>query len=674
MYSIDIDIGGTFTDGFFSDGGQIRTRKVLTTPHDVSECFMNCVRSGSEAFELGLEDFLLKTNVARVSTTIGTNLLVQRAGPRIGLVVTAGAERSLYGRGDATVIGRYVAANMVIGVNESVGDDGRVAREPDAGEVLAAVRQLVQNGARMVVISFANAWRNAANERNAREVVRARYPVHYLRSVPLQLGTDIVHVSDDHARTNSGVLNAYVHGEMARRLYRAEDLLRAAGYARPLLVVHANGGNARVAKTVALNTLHSGPAAAVRGAVTLAKLLGMARVVTADMGGTSLDISVIRDAKLPMSDTSHAAGAEIAVPMIELDAVGAGGGSLASVKDGALRVGPESAGSAPGPVCYAKGGVEPTVTDANVVLGYIDPEYFLGGKMRLDRESARRAVERRIARPLKVSPEQACRMIRDQVNRSIAAEINARLGGEPAASFTLFAFGGCGPLHACAIAAAMGVRRIVAFPFASVFSAFGSSTTDIRHSYARTLGAVADAAGEAAATLRSFREQAIRDMAGEGFATGDIRMVAELRIVDRMAAKAQAQGTNAQAQGTNAQARTVALSPERSLEDSVEDIRRAADGGSIDSVRLAAECPVPHWEPGKLPEAAGALPQPKGRRKVFWETGEAVETAIYDALAFQPGHRLQGPVIVEAPDTAIVVDAGWVLSVDPYGNSVMTRA
>ena len=652
MYSIDIDIGGTFTDGFFSDGAQIRTRKVITTPHDVSECFMNCVRAGSEAFDLVLEDFLLKTNVARVSTTIGTNLLVQRAGPRIGLIVTAGAERSLYGAGDATVIDRYIAANMVIGVSESVGDDGRVAQQLDAQEVLAAVRQLVQNGARMVVISLANAWRNAANERRAREVVRARYPVHYLRSVPMQLGTDIVHVSDDHARTNSAVLNAYVHGEMARRLYRSEDLLREAGYARPLLVVHANGGNARVAKTVALNTLHSGPAAAVRGAVTLAKLLGLERVITADMGGTSLDISVIRDGQLPMSDTSHAGGAEIAVPMIELDSVGAGGGSLASVKDGALRVGPESAGSAPGPVCYAKGGVEPTVTDANVVLGYIDPDYFLGGKMKLDAQAARRSVERRVGRTLKVSAEEACRLIRDQVNGNIAGEIVERLRGDAPADFTLFAFGGCGPLHACAIADAAGVRRIVAFPFASVFSAFGSSTTDIRHSYARTLGAVADSAAEAVATLASFREQAILDMEGEGFATSDIRMIPELRIV------------------VQAKARTVAVAAAAG----VEDIRRAAGGGVIDSVRLAAECAVPHWEPGRQPEASGALPAAKSRRNVFWAKGDSVDTPIYDALQFQPGHRVSGPAIVEAPDTAIVVDSGWDLSVDPYGNFVMTRS
>ena len=652
MYSIDIDIGGTFTDGFFSDGARIRTRKVLTTPHDLSECFMNCVRAGCETFDLELEDFLLHTEVARVSTTIGTNLLVQRAGPRIGLIVTEGAQRDLYGRGDATILERYIAANMVLGVAEAVDERGEIVREVDPRELLAAVRQLVRNGARMVVVSFRNAWRNAANERRARAIVKERYPVHYLRSVPMQIGTEVVHVSDDHARTNSAVLNAYVHGEMARRLYRAEDLLRAAGYARPLLVVHGNGGSARVAKTVALNTLHSGPAAAVRGAVFMAQLLDLDKVVTADMGGTSLDISVIRGAVLPMSMSSHAGGAEIAIPMIELDAVGAGGGSLATAKDGELRVGPESAGSAPGPVCYGKGGVEPTVTDANLVLGYIDPDYFLGGTMRLDRQAARRSVERRIARALGLGVEAACCLIRDTVNRNIAAEIGKRLGGEAPAQFTLFAFGGCGPLHACAVADAVGVRRIVAFAFASVFSAFGSSTTDIRHTYARTLGAGADRAGEVISTLAAFQEQAVRDMAGEGFATGQIRMMAELCIVE------------------NARPRSVAVDP--GWESA--DMLREAGGGVIDSVHLAAECPVPHWAPEKQAGVATDPPAPKGRRVVFWEQGQALDTPVYDALALRTGHRLHGPAIVEAPDTVIVVDAGWALTVDPYGSFILTSA
>lgn len=649
MYTIDIDIGGTFTDGFFSNGAQSRTRKVLTTPHDLTECFMNCVRAGCRAFDLDLGDFLRRTVVARVSTTVGTNLLVQRSGPRLGLIVSEGAERTLYGSGAADIIERYIDGDMIVGVPEAVGDDGRVLREVDKEALLAAVRRLIQNGARMIAISFKNAWLNAANERLAQRIIRERYPVHYLRSVPMQLGTQVAHVSDDHARTNSALLNAYVHTEIARSLYRAEDQLRAAGFSRPLLVVHSNGGNARVAKTVALNTLHSGPAAAVRGAVFMAQLLRLSRVVTADMGGTSLDVSVIRDATLPMSDTARVGGAEIAVPMIELNAIGAGGGSIAKVVDGELTVGPESAGSAPGPVCYVKGGTEPTVTDANVLLGFLDPDFFLGGSIKLDAEAARRVTDRRIARALKVDVNEACRRIRDAVNANIAREIGQHIAGEAAADYTLFAFGGGGPLHACAVADIIGFRRIFAFPYASVFSAFGSNTTDVRHTYSRAFGASAAGAPEPAAVLRDFREQALRDMAGEGFSGDNLRMNAELRAVQK----------------------GKALSIPVDLGGDVMMPVLPA-GTVIDGVHLIAECSVPHWVPQILPVAAARAVEPKSRRIVTWPGGTS-ETPIYDSLKLRPGDGVAGPAILEAPDASIVVNPDWVLTVDSYGNFILTR-
>jgi N-methylhydantoinase A/oxoprolinase/acetone carboxylase beta subunit len=329
MYSIDIDIGGTFTDGFFTDGVEVRTEKVLTTPHDITECFVNCVVAGARAFGLDTSEFLRRSSVARVSTTVGTNLLVQRIGPRLGLIVTKGHEKFLYGNENNLVLDQYLPADMVVGVGEEVNDRGVVVREVEAANLLAAVRQLIAASARMIVISFRNAWRNPHNERLARALIRERYPVHYLRSVPLQIGTEVIHVADDEARTNSAVLNAYIHAEMARALYRAEDRLREAGFLRPLLVVHASGGSARVAKTVALHTLNSGPAAAAKGAAHLARLFGDTRVIATDMGGTSFDLSLIVDGQPIFSLLPELDGIRIATPMIEVDALGAGGGSIA---------------------------------------------------------------------------------------------------------------------------------------------------------------------------------------------------------------------------------------------------------------------------------------------------------------------------------------------------------
>jgi N-methylhydantoinase A/acetophenone carboxylase len=452
------------------------TAKVLTTPHDVTEGFLDCVRLGCHKFELDLDEFLRRTSVARLSTTIGTNILVQRKGARIGLLVTAGAEADFYGDGPAKALGEIIAAEMVMGIAEAVDDAGRVVVAPDKDAVLAAVRGLIQRGAQLVVVSLRNSWRNPANELAIRAMVRERYPIHYLRSVPVQLGVEVVHDRDDHARTNSALLNAYIHGEMARVLFRAEDRLRAAGYARPLLIVHASGGNARVAKTVALNTLHSGPAVAVKGAAELCRWLDLDHVVSADMGGTSFDIGVVLGRAVALEPVPTIEHLRIATPTIQVGSVGLGGGSIARLDGETLRVGPESAGSAPGPVCYGKGGGEPTVTDANLILGFIDPDNFLGGRMKLDRDGTRRAIERRLGRKLGLSVEQVAAEIRRTVGARMAEEITAYLAetGVDPGETTLFSVGGAGPLHACDIAEQAGLKQAMAFPFGSVFSSTAS--------------------------------------------------------------------------------------------------------------------------------------------------------------------------------------------------------
>ena len=456
MYSIDIDVGGTFTDGFFSDGKAVKTAKVLTTPHDVTEGFIDCVRYGSTLFDVPLDQFLRRTSVARLSTTIGTNLLVQRKGSRIGLLVTAGFEKARYEEHEAAATpGRdLIAADMVLPVQESIDEHGDVVTAPQQDAVLEAVRTLVGRGAQIIVVSLRNAWRNAANEQFIRDTIRARYPVHYLRSVPVQLATDVVHDRDDHARTNSALLNAYVHAEMARILFRAEDKLRDAGYNRPLLIAHSSGGSARVAKTIALNTLHSGPALAVKGAAVLSEQLGLDRVVSGDMGGTSFDIGIVVDRQAARERYPFVEDLRVATPMIAVDSIGIGGGSIASVEGGELRVGPQSAGSAPGPACYGKGGAEPTVTDANLVLGLIDPRYFLGGRMKLDVEAARRAIQRRIATKLGISVELAAHEIRRRAERTMSEAIVSRLGSDENSQqeTALFSAGGAASLHACEIA------------------------------------------------------------------------------------------------------------------------------------------------------------------------------------------------------------------------------
>ena len=475
-----------------------------------------------------------------------------------------------------------------------------------------------------------------------------------MTSVPLQIGTEVIHVADDHGRTNSLALNAYIHSEMARTLYRAEDKLRAAGYDRPLLVVHSSGGNARVARTVALNTLHSGPAVAIRGAAHLARRLRLNQVVTTDMGGTSLDIAMIRGAAAPFSDEPRVEDIPLSTPMIEVESLGAGGGSIAAVANGRLQVGPRSAGAAPGPACYARGGLEPTVTDANLLLGYIDPEAFMGGRMKLDAALAERAMDRRVAREKGIGVESAALEVREAIDRQMALEIRRRLraGGYDPARTALFSFGGSGPLHACAVADMLGIARVYAFPYGSVFSAFGSSTTNVRHAYARTLGIPMTQADAADAVLDGFRDQALADMHGEGFEAKAVKTAAEVVVT------------------TGKRFKSLPVRGRRGT------IAKALEGerGRIQAVQLSAECEVPHWTPVKATQRASRAPRPLGRRTVRWVAGGRLATQVYARESLKPGHVIRGPAMVDGPDTSYAVAPGWRLSVDDFSNFVMSRA
>jgi N-methylhydantoinase A/acetophenone carboxylase len=542
------------------------------------------------------------------------------------MIVTKGAERGLYEAGPAPAIGAFVREELVLGVREEVALDGRLALEVDEEEVLSAVRELLALGVRMIVVALRNAWANPHNERRLREHVRARYPVHYLRSVPLQLSSEIVHVADDHARANSALLNGYIHADIANAFYRIEDMMRQRGFRRPLLVVHANGGNARVAKTVALHTLNSGPAVAARGAQEVARLLGLKHVITGDMGGTSFDSALIVEGELPFASRPSVERVVVATPMIEVQAIGAGGGSIAKMAAGRLSVGPESAGSLPGPACYDRGGIEPTVTDADLLLGYIDPQFFLGGRMTLALEKARRAVERRIAKPLGIGVEAAAFAIREAITERMAGMLADRLSASKYkdVEFAFLALGGAGPLHATGIAERLGIRRIVAFPFGSVFSAFGGSTTNIQHLYARALSGEAQRDERAVARITNELEALAReDMRGEGVEW-----------------------------------------------DSVTT-QRACD---VDGIRLVAQAPTPRYtfQPRAL-TGAGA-PAAKSSRNVYWRANAAQVTPVFDREALVPGHRIDGPALVEGVDTIYPVAPGWRFSVNAYGFFEITHA
>ncbi|HEU4755044.1 MAG TPA: hydantoinase/oxoprolinase family protein, partial [Agromyces sp.] len=424
-YTIDIDTGGTFTDGFIADHrtGRVVLSKVPSTPHDPSQSLLDCTAFAAAELGISQRDLLQGAGVFRYSSTISTNAIIEHRGLRVGILVATGTEPALAlaGQRRPLVDQGFLRPELVASV-EVPADGG----EPDAADVVATFQRLVEAGAQAVLIAFAGSGGDESAERAAKRAIRAQYPAHYLGAAPVFTTAEIVSGGDDALRVNTAFLAAYVHHHLARYLFRAEERLRAAGLTRPLLVVHADGGVTRVAKTHALDTYNSGPVSGLQGARALAARRGDDLAVSVDMGGTSVDIGVIAGAVLPHVLEWELAGLPVRLPTVRVEAVGGAGGSIARVVDGQVRVGPDSAGARPGPACFGLGGTLPTVTDADLVLGYIDPAGFLGGRMRLDRARAEAAVST-IAEELGVGVVEAAWRIKDAVDRQTSAEIASHL-------------------------------------------------------------------------------------------------------------------------------------------------------------------------------------------------------------------------------------------------------
>jgi N-methylhydantoinase A/acetophenone carboxylase len=668
-YTIDIDTGGTFTDCFLHGGGELRTVKVPTTPHDLTVCLQNSIRAGAQAWGLPVEDLLNDTAIIRFSSTIGTNTIIQRDGAKLGLLVTRGSE-SLAPCVDAAGRPPLVAPAMVVGLDEAVAEDGRVERTPDPAAVLEAAQMLIDSGARCLVVALDHADCQPANERLVREAIKREYPRDYLGSVPVFLSSDLTTRPGYELRINAAVLNAYIHGRHARLLYKAGEDLRRLGYRGTLFIGHNTGTVARVAKTRAINTYNSGPAAGLLGARAIGALHGERQVIATDMGGTSYDIGWVNEGQPGFSLEPDVEGFRCNLPMMAIRALGAGGGSIARVVAGSLQVGPESAGAAPGPACFGLGGTEPTLTDANVVLGVLDPDYFLGGGMRLDASRASAAIERQVARPLQLSVSAAAARIRDAVERAVGAEVALVRATMPeSADPVMIAYGGAGALHACAIAAHAGLNRIVITPFAAVSSAFGSSLLDVGHLYDRRiqtpLGSEATRERLAAA-IEEMRHDAGRDMRGEGFAGDAVRF--ELRLHLRTADAAEVVVT---LPGLPAVDAALAQATQALREQGGAKVA----GAMLGSAGLLASATVPHCELAEVPPAAEPVTAAaKGRRAVCLdEAGDPREVPVFTRERLGRGHRLAGPAIVESSQTTLFVPQGWRLEVDRFNHVVLHR-
>ncbi|WP_311172082.1 hydantoinase/oxoprolinase family protein [Halobellus ordinarius] len=667
-YYVSVDTGGTFTDGYVSYPGGSTTVKVPTTDHDLTVCFRNCIDKAADKLEKPTEEFLVDTDVIRFSTTIGTNTIIERSGPKIGLIVTGGNEDDLFRAEDGD--GELIASDdLVVGVEERTSANGEVIEPVNADEVQSAAKTLMNRGAKLLLISFANSYHDETNEERARTVIETEYPPHYLGPNQVLTANEVSSRPGYRTRTYTALVNAYVHRPMARSLYKAEDDARNSGYSNPLLIGQSTGGVAGVSKTVALHTYNSGPVAGVLGADAFRKLYDLDSVMSADMGGTSIDLGTIVDGELDRNLLPEVAGLPVHVPMIDVHTAGAGGGSIASVRDGELSVGPESAGAEPGPACYDLGGFDPTTTDADVALGYIDPDYFLGGDQQLNAERAEEAIERQVADALDVSVAEAALQIRERVDQNIADSIESQLAerGEDPEDVTLIAYGGAGPTHCCTFAEKAGLSRVITAPAAAEFSAFGGATLDVEHRYSEAFGETIT--GDAPSidtrafdrTVEQLEAEAIQDMAGEGFDEEDVQL--QTSILARRGSEVREVTLPSRLRGT----------------DDLDPVIEAFDADAeeeidLDTVVLTAVGPVATetLEPQAL-EGEDPSDARKGSREAYWPVDGWEETGVYQREDLRPGNVVEGRALIEATDTTYVVPSAWTYRIDEYGNGIIER-
>ena len=487
MFQVGIDMGGTFTDGFFTNGTTAAVIKVPTTHHDLTRSVLACLRQGADAFGLELTEFLIEIDVLRVATTIGTNAVVESTGDAVGLLVAPGAELSLYGSAASSeLLGTFLRADQVVAV--------------DNGDALPRCRELINSGVRWVVASLPR----AADEHALREAVRGRYPEHYLRSIPLSLASEVAVGESDEMRTNTAVVNAYISRPMAKLLYRTEGLLQQQGLRVPMLAVLSDACCARVARATAISTYSSGPAAGIALVADLAVGYGDEVALGFDMGGTTTDLGLVRHGQISMNRRPLLRGVPVAVPVPGIESIGLGGSSIAHLAaDGGIAVGPSSAGAIPGPACFGRGGDRPTLTDADLVLGLLSTDDLLAEEIELSMQPAVDALEREFD----MTAIDAARAVQDAARRKGAAAVADLLEREgiDADAVTLFAFGGAGPLHGCGVAELVGIRRVRCFAYGSVFSARGVAGIDIRQRYTASNPAGGDAEVVAEQLVRRAR-------------------------------------------------------------------------------------------------------------------------------------------------------------------------
>lgn len=685
-YRVGVDIGGTFTDLILVETatGAMTVGKSLTTPTDPSE-----------AVETVLRDALIRSGVeaAQVErvihgTTLVTNSLIERKGSKTALLTTKGFR-------DAVEIGRehrydlydvflempkpLVPRYLRLEVDERVLASGEVVRPPDLEDLEPLVRELKEKGIEAIAVCLLHSYANPTHERQVAELIAKTAP-----EIRVSISSDVVPEIREYERTSTTCANVYVQARVDRYLHDLEARLRTLGFTGSLFVMLSSGGIGAIetATRFPIRLLESGPAAGALATAYFGAMIGAADLMSFDMGGTTAKLCVVEKGEpLTANDFEvdrkyrfkKGSGLPVKTPVIEMIEIGAGGGSIARIDSlGLLKVGPDSAGAEPGPVCYGRGGTEPTVTDADLILGYLDPAFFLGGRMKLDLAATERAIKEKIADPLGISIPEAAWGIHQVVNESMAnaARVHAIERGKDARSFPVFAFGGAGPVHAYRVAEALHAPSMISPYAAGVTSTVGFLAAPLAFDFVRTsYGRLTELDWSAVNTIYSEMEGSGRDiLLGSGVPEEQISYVrsADVRYVG--------QGYEVRVPLPAGQ---LDASSEATVTEAFEAVYKQLYGRigpnvglEVISWRLVVAGPKPDLRlMAEGPTSGTAEDALKGSRRVYHpEWREYRESPVYDRYKLAPGVTFDGPAIVEERESTVVIGPGAHVSIDQLRN------
>lgn len=685
-YRLGIDAGGTFTDFILADAnGTIQIFKVLSTPTEPTKAIRNGLALITEETGLSAEEIVSNSDLCINGTTVGLNALITHSGAKTGLIATKGHEDSIEIRLGHKEDGYrydpdYPPATMLVprhlrkGIRERVISDGSVKTALNEDDVRDACRYFASEDVESVAISFVWSVLHPEHENRAAEIVREMLP-----GVRLTIGSQLYPQVREYTRTSTAIVNAYLAPILQRYVEAIDAHFRELGSKHPVRYFQSNGGLAlgKVVTDQSVYAINSGPASAPQAALDVAKPWGDENIITCDMGGTSFDITLTKDGKANVNKNIDFLRYRIGIPMIQVETLGAGGGSIGWIDDmGLMQMGPQSAGSEPGPACYGQGGARPTTTDANLVLGYLNADGLVGGRLPLDLEKARSAIHTHLADPLGINVEKAAYGMFTIVNNNMVnaiRRVSVERGYDPR-DFVLMGAGGATGAHITALAREMGISKVLINKLASGLCAYGQIISDVKYNYMAPAPLRLQGA-EAAKTLDGlFNELETRgkdDLAEDGFNDSEISIsrTLDMRYVGQV------------------HECTVEIGPFEVTEATLEDIKAAFHArhkelytydephNAVEVVNVESAITGHVAKPERIHIAAGngADSALKGHRDmVFSADGNVQSTPIFDGSALGAGDTLQGPAVIEEVTTTIVVEPGWTVNLHETGTYVLT--